>query len=72
MFDVLPLALLHPSVSCTALWMRVCVFHSRLQQREYAAVRTDVVQLLGSDDATTCLILFLRLGRAVCCGHFDK
>ena len=41
-------------------------------QREYAVVDSSVVDFVGSDDATNTIILFLKLGKFVCCGHFDN
>jgi len=45
----------------------VCVL-----QREYATVKTSTVDIVGSDDATTCLIVFMSLGKSVvACSHLD-
>ncbi len=55
------------SVSHSADKKVLCVL-----QREYAVVQANVVALLGSDDATTCVMLFMRLGNAVACGHIDN
>jgi hypothetical protein len=39
-------------------------------QREFAIV-TSVVDVVGCDDLTNTVVLFLELGNVVACGHFD-
>ncbi len=41
-----------------------------VMQREYAVCKK-VVDVVGSDDATSTVMLFVRLGDVVGCGHFD-
>jgi hypothetical protein len=40
-------------------------------QREYAVVSLDKVDIVGCDDATNTLMLFMKLGNFVGCAHFD-
>lgn len=42
-------------------------------QREFAACRVADVDVLGSDDATTCIVVVFKLGAtAMACAHFDN
>jgi len=61
------------SISTSATVLKATSKALYLAQQEIGIVSPDVFDVVGSDDATTCVICFIRNPQtgAVCCLHYD-